>query len=230
MSEIAALQNTLWQAMLASGNLSSPSEALQSAFFAAPRHQFINRYRTFYKPEWRFGPVEEIYTDVALILAGDTNDDLVSTCSMPSFILELVRWLDVRPGDNVLEVGSGCGWLVAILSQLAGPHGQVTGVEILPGLAEVSRRNLDGYLVTIHCGDGALGYPAHAPYDRVIFTAGAAEIPPSLHAQIKPGGRLLLPIRKDGNEASVKLFERQDDGFVEIGSRPGFFVPMRECA
>lgn len=229
MQESGEHQQRLWRDMLARDALVAPSPALEAAYFATPRHRFIDRFRTWHNPVWRTGPLDDIYDDNSLILAGDSNDDVLSTCSMPSFILGLVDWLGIEPGHRVLEIGSGCGWLVAIMAHLAGERGHVTGVELIADLAKASRQALAGYDVTIHAGDGSAGFPANAPYDRVIFTAAIAEIPPAFVGQMRLGGRLLAPIRMEegGTAASVELFERREDGFVSIGSRPGFFVPLR---
>lgn len=215
------------------GVLRDPSPAIEAAFFAVPRHRFVQRFRTWNDPTWRTVEYAEVYTDEPIILAAGDGAAVASTCSMPSYILALVQWLDVRPGHRVLEIGSGCGWLAAVLGHLAGPAGHVVGVEFLADLAEASRRNLaDIANVEIITGDGAAGYEPGAPYDRVIATAGMREIPGALMRQTKPGALLLLPIRTDPPTSAciVRLFERIKDGLECVGERPGFFVPMQEAA
>jgi protein-L-isoaspartate(D-aspartate) O-methyltransferase len=225
-----APQQALWQAMLAGGVLQNPSDRLRDAFFATPRHEFVDRYRTQANPAWRTGPIEEIYSDVALVLVGE-DGAAQSTCSMPGYILSLVDWLDVQPGHKVLEVGSGCGWLVAIMAELAKPHGQVWGIEIDQDLVNFSRYRLRGRGVGISQGDGTAGYARLAPYDRIIYTAGADSVPQGLVEQLKPSGRLLIPVRVQGgehhNQMTVQLFEKSGETLELLGERPGYFVPLR---
>ena len=140
MQTVKQYQQALWQEILAGGALTGPAVAIRDAFFATPRHHFIGRYRTWHDPAWRSGDLAEIYRDISLILCGDDNTQVASSCSQPSYILGLAEWLDVRAGHSVLEVGSGSGWLVAILAYLVGPAGRVTGVEIIPELAEYRGR------------------------------------------------------------------------------------------
>ena len=235
MQTVKQYQQALWQEILAGGALTGPAVAIRDAFFATPRHHFIGRYRTWHDPAWRSGDLAEIYRDISLILCGDDNTQVASSCSQPSYILGLAEWLDVRAGHSVLEVGSGSGWLVAILAYLVGPAGRVTGVEIIPELAELSRAHLAGVVhAHIHTGDGSAGFAADAPYDRVIFTAAQKMLSPALQEQVRTGGVVLAPILApepdEATKASVHLYKRTSSGMVLIGERPGYFVPLREPA
>jgi protein-L-isoaspartate(D-aspartate) O-methyltransferase len=226
---ISAYQRQLWRDMTTGeGVLRNASAALQAAYFATPRHRFVSTYRTWHNREWRSGDLAEIYSDDSLILVGDDNGAVISSASQPSYVLSLVQWLDVKPGNRVLDIGSGCGWLSAVMAWLVGPLGAVTGVEILPGLAAASRRNLEGVgNVEIITGDGMAGYAPRAPYDRIIATAGMPIIPGALAAQTAPGARLVLPIATgEATRCAVTLFERSAEGLEQIEARDGYFVPI----
>jgi protein-L-isoaspartate(D-aspartate) O-methyltransferase len=232
MLAIAQLQRLLWREMTDDGGVLSPSPRLEAAFFSAPRHQFIGRYRTWYNQRWRYGDLDEIYSDVSLILVGDDNHAVISSASQPSYVLSLVDALDIQPGHRVLEIGSGCGWLCAVMGHLAGPEGRVTGIEILPELAQQSRDNLAELRnITIHCGDGRDGFEPSAPYDRVICTAAMTDVSGELLAQTAPGARLMLPISTgDATRCAVRLFEQTGNELKRIGEREGFFVPLVAAA
>jgi len=120
--------------------------------------------------------------------------------------------LQLEVGHKVLEVGAGCGWHAATIAEIIAPKdsprsewGHVYTVEIVQGLAEFARKNImnAGYgdRVTIICADGSMGYSEKAPYDRVLVTAAAPDIPKPLIEQIKPNGIMLIPV------GSISLFQ-----------------------
>ncbi len=116
------------------------------------------------------------------------------TISQPFIVAIMTELLDIAPEQTVLEIGTGSGYQAAILAELAR---QVWSVEVVPELAEGARAALakEGYRnVEVRCSDGALGWPEHAPFDAIIVTAAAASIPPALLAQLKPGGRMIVPV------------------------------------
>lgn len=227
----ADFQQALWRECLAKGFLSSPCPEILAAFLACPRHCFVGQYRTHENADWRSGDLAEVYADKALWLAEDDSGRAASTCSQPSYILGLLQWLDVQHGQCILEVGSGSGWLLAMMAHLVGEAGRVTGVEILGSVAEASRACLhDRRNIYIHTGDGACGFPMHAPYDRIIFTAAQREVSCGIVNQLAPGGMLLTPLHEIGGaptQASVCLYRRNGDELELLGTRPGYFVPLR---
>lgn len=144
------------------------------------------------------------------------------TTSQPSLIARMIDAAGVGPADRVLEVGAGYGFQTALLATLAG---NVVSVELDESLAERAARNLaaaglEG--VTVVTGDGYAGVPEHAPYDAIIVSATAPEVPGALAAQLEEGGSLVIPL---GDE--VTLFER-DAGHlrrIEVIT-PARFVPL----
>lgn len=217
--------------------------ALRRAYMACPRHRFLRRYR--WRSDGRLHRVTAttladqlwtIYRNESLIhvlpgdgAAGSTGDLPASTDSEPGFILHLAELLDPRSGHRLLEIGSGGGWLAAMMGHAVGPAGRVTGVEILPALARQSRqslKSLDMRNVAIVNGDGADGYAADAPYDRVMVTAGTYDLPASLFDQTKEGGLLLVPISNKGGGEEVFLLRKTGDHFRSEIAIPGFYVPL----
>ncbi|WP_127130110.1 protein-L-isoaspartate O-methyltransferase [Georgenia sp. SYP-B2076] len=122
-----------------------------------------------------------------------------ATCSQPSTVERMLHLLGARPGDRVLDVGSGSGWTTALLARLVAPGGWVVGVEIEPDLVEVGRANL----LAAGCSSarleqavpGHVGRPEEAPYDRILVSAEARSTPSALTDQLADGGRLVIPVR-----------------------------------
>jgi protein-L-isoaspartate(D-aspartate) O-methyltransferase len=118
-----------------------------------------------------------------------------SSSSAPGVMAEMLDLLDVREGMDVLEIGAGTGYNAALVAQRVAP-GRVTAIEIDPAVAEHARRALRKTRcpVTVVTGDGALGHPEHAPYDRVMATAAVRRVPYAWVEQTRPGGGIVLPV------------------------------------
>jgi protein-L-isoaspartate(D-aspartate) O-methyltransferase len=133
--------------------------------------------------------------------------------------------LDPQPGDRVLEIGTGSGYQAAILSQLAR---QVYSIEIVEQLAQAARELLPrlGYRnVTVRCGNGWLGWPEQAPFERIILTAAPPDVPPALIQQLRPGGRLVAPVGDEWQELVV--IDKDPSGHIHSRNEyPVMFVPM----
>jgi protein-L-isoaspartate(D-aspartate) O-methyltransferase len=148
------------------------------------------------------------------------------TNSQPSTVYQMLVWLDPQPGEKILDVGSGSGWTTALLSRLVGSGGVVYAVEIVPELVTIGERNCDAlYIENVHffkAGKKA-GLPIYAPYDRILVNAGAKELPNELVEQLKPGGKMVVPVRHTVLEITKRLNDKLD-----IRSHEGFlFVPLR---
>jgi protein-L-isoaspartate(D-aspartate) O-methyltransferase len=116
------------------------------------------------------------------------------TISQPYIVALMTDLVAPRPGDRVLEVGTGSGYQAAVLAELVG---EVYSIEIIEPLAEQARERLErlGYdNVTTRLGDGYFGWEEQAPFDAIVVTAAASHVPPPLIAQLKPGGRLVIPV------------------------------------
>lgn len=150
-----------------------------------------------------------------------------ATNSQPTTVRNMLRLLDPMPGDRVLDVGSGSGWTTALLATLVTEDGAVIGVELIPELVEQGRQNLAGYSfaqASIEQGDlSAVGWPSHAPYDRILVSAEAQALPAGLVEQLAPGGRMVIPVA-----GRLSVLDRRADGVVDE-RRVGHysFVPLR---
>lgn len=147
------------------------------------------------------------------------------TISQPTTVRLMLEWLEPRRGDKVLDVGSGSGWTTALLSVIVSSKGYVYAVERVPELVEFGRDNAEGAGVTNaefhHAGD-SYGLPDYAPYDRILVSASADKLPEELIRQLKPWGKMVIPVHNDILEIT-KLSKNK----VETKTHPGFvFVPL----
>jgi protein-L-isoaspartate(D-aspartate) O-methyltransferase len=149
------------------------------------------------------------------------------TISQPYIVAYMTSRLGLRPNARVLEVGTGCGYQAAVLAQLAS---EVYSVEIVPELAVRAADRLAalGYHnVRVKHGDGALGWPEHAPYDGILVTCGAPAIPPALVEQLAPGGRLICPVGATPDKQALVLVEKDPRGHtIEWPTIAVRFVPL----
>ena len=149
------------------------------------------------------------------------------TNSQPRTVANMLRLLDVRPGDRVLDVGCGSGWTTALLAELTGPSGLVLGVELEPDLVDFGSANLartDQPWARIEQADAAqLGRPQEAPYDRILVSAEARSLPDDLVAQLTEEGRMVIPVA-----GRLLLVVAGGDG-PPVVTRHGnyLFVPLR---
>lgn len=208
---------------------------LRDAVLATPRHRFVHRFRIGDGPMQDFGAdpaqlLPVVYSDQVMRHVDDAGELLPSSNSQPSYVLWLLHLLNLEPGQAVLEIGSGSGWLAAIMGRLVGSSGRVVGIELLPDLAQQSRMDLGTLAienVEIITGDGAQGHGAGAPYHRAMITAGAWDVPAVLFDQVADGGSILVPIElRDGSGCEVTVLRRQGMVLAAQRSVPGWFVPL----
>ncbi len=149
------------------------------------------------------------------------------TISQPYIVALMTDLIAPCAEDRVLEVGTGSGYQAAVLSRLVK---QVYSIEIIAPLAEQARRRLQqlGFgNVDVCAGNGHLGWPEHAPYDAIVVTAAAASVPPALFEQLRPGGRLLMPVGRQLAGQTLILYEKDAQGALsERRILPVVFVPL----
>jgi len=186
------------------------SDDVLAALGAVPREEFVPLSQ---RPR--------AYLNIPLPIAGG------QTISQPLIVALMTEMLQPQPSDIMLEVGTGSGYQAAVLSRLV-KH--VYSVEIVPELAESASqtlRRLKYDNVTVRAGDGYAGWPEHAPFDGIIVTAAAPAIPPPLLQQLKPGGRLVIPVGEHLGEQELMLIEVDSQGNVSRESKlPVRFVPL----
>lgn len=193
------------------------SMPVEAAFAAVPRHLFA--------PE---APLERAYGDDSVVTRRDEQGMALSSVSAPWLQATMLEQAQISGGMRVLEIGSG-GYNAALMAELAGEVGEVTTVDIDPYVTGRASRFLAeaGYgRVKVVLGDAEDGVSGHAPYDRIIVTAGAWDIPPAWTAQLAPAGRIVVPLRMRGLTRSV-AFEHTGGHLVSLGHEMCGFVPMQ---
>lgn len=149
------------------------------------------------------------------------------TISQPFIVALMTDLLEVRPGDKVLEIGTGSGYQAAVLAEMGA---RVHTIEIVEPLAKeaASRLAALGYrTIETRIGDGYRGWPEAAPFDSIVVTAAAPEVPPALTEQLKVGGKLVIPVGASGGVQTLYVIEKQADG--KLSRREALsvrFVPM----
>lgn len=184
------------------------SERILDAIKKVPRHLFV-------PPPYR----AQAYADHPLPIGEN------QTISAPHMVAMMCDLLDLRRRMIVLEIGAGCGYHAAVMAELVG-DGHVYTVERLSSLVNSARKNLQtaGYSnVTVFVGDGTLGLPDHAPYDRISVACAAPDVPPPLIDQLKSGGRMVIPIGRYFQE--LYLVEKRN-GIIKKGKGGVVFVPL----
>ena len=149
------------------------------------------------------------------------------TISQPFVVALMTELLDLQPDDNVLEVGTGSGYQAAVLAELAR---EVCSIEVIPELARSAAAALagEGYgNVVLRTGNGGLGWPERAPFDAIIVTAAAPDIPPALIEQLRSGGRMMVPVGPPHGDQELILLTKDASGEVTRRSvLPVAFVPL----
>lgn len=180
------------------------------AMRAVPRHEFLPATLR-----------EDAYGDSPLPIGHG------QTISQPYIVALMTELARPSPSDRVLEVGTGSGYQAAVLSQLVA---RVFSIELVDPLAQSAASTLRrlGYAnVTVRSGDGYLGWPDEAPFDIIVVTAAPEEVPAALLAQLKPGGRLIVPVGRVWDVQDLQLIEKDASGRVSTRSViPVRFVPM----
>ncbi|MGR3931724.1 methyltransferase, FxLD system [Streptomyces sp. BRA346] len=194
------------------------SEAVAKAVATVPRHLFADGE-----------PLESAYAaNKALVIKRDDEGNALSSLSAAHIQAVMLEQAAIEPGMRVLEVGSG-GYNAALLAELVGEAGTVVTADIDAEIVERARACLEatGYgRVHVVLADADSGVPAQAPFDRIIVTAGAWDIPSAWREQMSERGRIVVPLRMRGITRSI-AFDRDDTGLVSTSYRLCGFVPMQ---
>ena len=149
------------------------------------------------------------------------------TISQPYIVALSADLLNPKPGDVVLEIGTGSGYQAAVLAEVVS---RVYSIELIASLGDNARKRLEemGYRnVEVRIGDGYQGWPEKAPFDGIVVTAAAPFVPPALIEQLKPGGRMVIPVGGTSEIQYLKVLEKRADGGVnEKRVLPVRFVPL----
>lgn len=213
-SAAARLRAAMVRGLRELGDIRDPRVA--AAFSRVPRHLFAPGE-----------PLEAAYALDRLVTRRDAHAIEVGCISAPQMQAMMLEQAGIERGMRCLEIGSG-GYNAALMAELAGDEGEVTSVDIDPEVIDRTARCLAqaGYRrVNLVLADGEDGAPEHAPYDRVIVTAGAWDIPPAWIDQLADGGTITVPLRIRGLTRSLAL-EREDDHLIARSAKPCGFAPM----
>ena len=210
-----SLRAALTRHLVAEGTIRD--ERVAAAFGTVPRHLFVPH-----------APLEQAYADDVVLMKRNKAGIAISSVSQPSIVALMLEQAGIRPGDSVLEIGSG-GYNAALLRELAGPTGSVTTVDIDPEVTDRARVVLAeaGYDdVRVVRSDGEFGMPEGAPYDRIVVTVTAWDIARAWIDQLRPGGRIVVPLRLRGQTRSI-AFDRVDDHLESRSTTLCGFVCMQ---
>jgi protein-L-isoaspartate(D-aspartate) O-methyltransferase len=220
--EITGLQNALVEKLKRTGCIKSPN--IEEAFRSVPRHLFTPGI-----------VLEKVYSDIS-ITTKRKDGKFVSSSSQPAMMAIMLEQLQLQPGHRVLEIGAGTGFNAGLMARIVGDSGLVVTVDLDEDLVEGAREHLrSAYLlgtaglggVKVICGDGGLGYAEYAPYDRIILTVGAWDIVPAWRDQLKPGGRLVLPLEIKGNVQKCIAFDNVDGHLKSVSVTSCGFITLR---
>ncbi len=193
----------------ASTGIAAPSERVWWALRSVPRERFVGE-------PWR----SQAFDNHPLPIGCG------QTISQPFIVALMTALLDPQPAHRVLEIGTGCGYQTAVLARLAA---QVVSIERIGALAAQARTHLHELGITnaeVQVADGWQGWPAGAPYDRIVVTAGPEQVPMALLAQLARPGRLVLPVGHDGGQVLRVIDQAADGTRSERDVLDVRFVPM----
>ena len=190
--------------------IARPSRAVLDALAAVPRHRFVP------------SEFDDAAYDNRPLPIGHGQ-----TISQPFIVALMTELAALGPDDQVLEVGTGCGYQTAVLSRLARRVHSVEIVEPLSAAAGERLASLGADNVTLHVGDGHAGWPGSAPYAAILVTAAPSDVPPALLDQLRVGGRLVLPLGAQYGVQDLCVVEKRADGTTPLERKLAVqFVPM----
>ena len=208
--DYAALRHKMVEEVIAASDSSPPSVTVTAAMGKVERHLFV--------PAW-------------LTLFGYRNQPLPigygQTISQPIVVAMMTELLKVKSSDKILEIGTGSGYQAAVLAEIAESVYSIEIIEPLGQQAAERLKSLGYHNVKITLGDGYYGWPEAAPFDAIMVTAAASHVPPPLLKQLKPGGRMVIPLGASFMTQYLMLVEKKLDGSVTSRQiEPVRFVPL----
>lgn len=216
--QAAQLREQLVRNLIDRGTVRNPRIA--AALTAVERHLFV--------PD---ATLADAYADDAVAVKRTDDGTVISAASQPTIVAAMLEQLDPQPGEKILEAGAATGYNAALLGHLVAPGGHVYTLDVDDDLIEGAKQHLAAAgadNVTAVLGDGAAGLPDLAPFDRIIFTVGAGDVPPAILDQLALEGRLLIPLRIRGGVSRALAFERDGDAWVSVSSEMATFMPLRK--
>jgi protein-L-isoaspartate(D-aspartate) O-methyltransferase len=216
MTEADRLREELVRRLWESGVIRD--SAVGAALRAVPREVFLPGL-----------DLDEAYQDMAVPTHRDRAGHVVSSCSQPSMVALMLEQLAVEPGQRVLEIGAGTGYNAALLRYLVGPGGYVVSIDVDPEICAEARartRAADAE-VEIEVGDGALGWPPRAPYDRIEVTAAAGDLPGAWWEQLAGAGKLVVPLHLGPRAEASVAWERAGTALHALSRLPCGFLALR---
>ncbi len=234
MSPAEAIHHGMIDQLIARGSLWSA--ALIAAFRATPRHYFVDRLWHARENRWHSvdvnSPSEEdltaIYQDRAITTHWHASQTAISSSSQPSLMAGMLEDLRLRPGQKILEIGTGTGYNAALLAHVVG---SVYSIDVDSQVLADAHRHLawfpDRQVHLLH-GDGRLGWPEFAPFDRIQVTAATDDLEPAWLEQLVPGGLVQVPVDFGPGLAWILQGTVQERQFLGGLTRSAFFLPLRE--
>lgn len=211
-AERAALVDELRRDSLVAAEYGAPplSDAVLSVIGKVPRHEFVPQASRHIA-----------YANHPLPIGAD------QTISQPYIVALMTDLADVGRDETVLEIGTGSGYQAAVLSELAGHVYTIEIVEMLGRRATEDLARLGHDNVTVRIGDGYAGWPEHAPFDAIVVTAAPPKVPQPLIDQLKPGGRMVIPVGEVRAIQTLKLLVKNESGDLTVTDViPVRFVPL----
>ncbi len=209
--------------------LTIPREIFVSSFYEQEGGSWVRREAEKGEPDaW----IEALYQDEPpLITLLDEHQCPISSSSAPTVMAMMLEALALESGMRVLEIGTGTGYNAALLAFLVGDPTLVTTIDLEESLAQAAEEALHASVgpVSVHAGDGRLGVPARAPYDRIVATASAPGIPRAWYEQLAPGGRIVMDLQGSLRKSSFLIVEKRADGSAVGHFDPRYlsFMPLR---
>ncbi|MFE4519298.1 methyltransferase, FxLD system [Kitasatospora sp. NPDC056783] len=214
---VEQLRSSLTDRLLAQGAIRT--DAVEAAFRTVAREHFLPGF-----------PLETAYADNPTYTKTDGSGTQISAASQPAIVALMLEQLGARPGERVFEAGAGTGVNAAYLATIVGPDGRVVAVDVDDDLVDGARKHLADAGITnvdVILGDGALGHPDAAPFDRLIATVSTSEMPTTWLQQVKRSARIVLPLRLRGTASRTIAFERGENSWVSVDDQLAVFMPLR---